>query len=156
MDDPEAAWPLNTQDPMSQGLINFIQLLTQEANEPVGTGTALQPEQGARETATEVAIEQQLNDMAQSLSSKVLQFGEADFWSHWFYRYQKHAGLEEKMANIVGVKGVTSETIDLTEFKTKFPPQVMVYSAKEAEYKELVKRRDMMQMYPAFAQTQGS
>jgi hypothetical protein len=57
------------------------------------------------------------------------------------------------MANIVGVKGVKSELIDLKAFNTKFPPGIMVYSAKEAEYKELVLRRDLMELYPALAQT---
>lgn len=155
MDDETAAWPINTQDPMSAGLIQFISMLTTEANEPIGTGVALQPiQKTGKNTATEAAIDQQLNDMAQSLQSKVMQFGEAEFWSHWFHRYQKFGKeLGDKMANIVGVKGVTSELIDLTKFETKYPPGVMVYSAKEAEYKELVLRRDLMQLYPELAQT---
>jgi hypothetical protein len=156
MDDETAAWPLNTQEPMSQGLLSFISLLTTEANEPVGTGNVLNPEVGGQETATEVAITQQLNDMAQSLQSKVLQFGEVDFWSHWFARYAANADeLGSKMANIVGVKGIDSEEIDLKLFNCDFPPGVLVYSAKEAEYKELVLRRDLMQLYPQLAQTLG-
>ena len=149
MDDETAAWPLNKASTMSPELMNFITMLTQEANEPIGTGQALQPETSVKNTATEVAIDQQLNDMAQSLQSKVMQFGEAKFWSHWFHRYAKNAEeLKEKTANIVGVKGVDSQIIDLKMFKTDFPPGVMVYSAKEAEYKDLIKRRDYMQLYP--------
>ena len=156
MDDETAAWPLNKEDPMSAGLINFISMLTQEANAPVGTGLALQPESGGQETATEVAIEQQLNDMAQSLQSKVMQFGESEFWSHWFHRYKKYGEeLGSKMANIVGVKGVKTEEIKLTDFNTDFPPGVLVYSAKEAEFKELVLRRDLINLYPQLAQTLG-
>jgi len=140
---------------MSAGLIQFISMLTQEANEPVGTGVVLQPQKNkTSNTATEAAITQQLNDMAQSLQSKIMQFGEAEFWSHWFHRYAKYADeLKEKMANIVGVKGVTSQMIDMKDFNTDFPPGVLVYSAKEAEYKELVLRRDLMQLYPALVQT---
>ncbi len=155
MDDETAAWPLNTQDPMSAGLIQFISMLQTEANDPMGTGMVGQPvqDQGS-DTATEAAITQQMNDMAQSLISKVAQFGEAEFWSHWFHRYAKHAdALGEKTANIVGVKGITSEIIDFKNFNTDYPPGVMVYSAKEAEYKELVLRRDLMQLYPQLAQT---
>lgn len=149
MDDDTAAWPLNIKDPMSPGLIAFIQALQQEANDPVGTSIQAAPATGGAQTATEVAIDQQLNDMAQSLQSKVMQFGEADFWSAWFHRYQRHADeLVSKMANIVGVKGVTSQEILLSDFKTNYPPGVLVYSAKEAEYKNLVKRRDFMQLYP--------
>lgn len=155
MESQDAVWPLNTEDPMSAGLIQFISMLQQEANAPIGTGVVLQPQKNkTSNTATEAAIDQQLNDMAQSLQSKILQFGEAEFWSHWWHRYAKHADqLKEKIANIVGVKGVTSITIDLKDFKTDYPPGVMVYSAKEAEYKELVMRRDLMQLYPALMQS---
>ena len=151
-----AVVPLNTEDPMSQGLINFITMLQQEANAPIGTGMALQPEQGGQETATEVAIEQQLNDIAQSLLSKVIQFGEQEFWSHWFHRYKKYGKeLGSKMANIVGVKNIQTEIIDLKEFQTDYPPGVLVYSAKEAEFKELVLRRDLITLYPQLAATMG-
>lgn len=155
MDDETAAWPLNTQDPMSAGLIQFISMLTTEANDPVGTGLVGQPTQDqGSDTATEAAITQQMNDMAQSLLSKVLQFGEKEFWSAWFHRYQKHGKqLGSKMANIVGVKGIDTKEIDLALFDTKFPPGINVYSAKEAEYKELVLRRDLMQLYPQLMQT---
>jgi hypothetical protein len=146
--------PLNTQEPMSPELMNFMSILQQEANDPVGTGTQLSPQSGGNDTATEAAINQQMNDMAQSLQSKVLQFGEADFWSAWFHRYKKHAPeLKWKLANVVGVNGVTTTQIDMQDFLTDFPPGVLVYSAKEAEYKELVLRRDMMQILPEISQT---
>ncbi len=157
MDGPDAAWPLNKEDPMSMGMIQFIGMLTQEANDPVGTGNAGEPARIARkETATSSAIDQQLNDMAQSLQSKVLQFGEAEFWSHWFNRYKLHGPeLGEKMANIVGVKGVKTEMIKMSDFNTDFPPGVLVYSAKEAEYKEMMLRRDLIQLYPQLVPTLG-
>lgn len=150
-----AIGPLNTQEPLTPELTNFISMLQQEANAPIGTGVTLQPQKNkTSNTATEAAIDQQMNDMAQSIQSKVMQFGESEFWSHWFHRYAKNADeLKEKMANIVGVKGITSQMIDLKHFNTNFPPGVLVYSAKEAEYKNLVKRRDMMQMYPELVQT---
>lgn len=147
--------PINTQEPMSAELLQFISLLTTEANEPVGTGSTAQPQQKrGTDTATESAIDQQLSDMAQSLQSKVMQFGEAEFWSFWFHRYAKYGPeLKEKMANIVGVNGINSTMIDMKDFNTDFPPGVLVYSAKEAEYKNLVKRRDMMQLYPNLQQS---
>ncbi len=157
MDGPDAVWPLNTEDPMSAGLIQFISVLTAEANNPVGTGIVSQPSSSKGDkTATHDAIQQQLNELATSLSSKVMQFGESEFWSHWFHRYAKNAkDLKTKIANIVGVKGVESQEIDFKDFSTDFPPGVFVYSAKEAEYKELVLRRDLMQLYPQLAQTVG-
>lgn len=149
-----AVAPLNKASTMSPELVNFMSMLQQEANDPVGTGISLEPQSGGQETATEAAIDQQMNDMAQSLQSKVLQFGEAEFWSAWFHRYAKHGpDLESKIANIVGVNGVTTSQIDLKDFVTDFPPGILVYSAKEAEYKNLVKRRDMMQLYPNLMQS---
>jgi hypothetical protein len=144
-----AIGPLNKDSAMDPSLQVFMQTLNQEANDPIGTGMALAPARGGDQTATEAAIQQQLNDLAQSLQSKVLQFGESDFWSHWYNRYKRYMRSgDEKMATIVGVKGVTFEKIDLGDINTKYPPGVLVFSAKEAEYKELVLRRDMMQMYP--------
>ena len=149
-----AVLPLNTEEPMSAGLMEFIAMMQQEANDPVGTQVAITPDSGTGETATKSAIDQQMNDMAQSIQSKVMQFGESEFWSHWFHRYAKYGPeLGDKIANIVGVKGITSHTIDFKDFNTDFPPGVLVYSAKEAEYKELVLRRDLMQLYPQLAQT---
>lgn len=155
MDGPDAVWPLNTEDPMSPGLIQFISVLTAEANNPVGTGIVSQPSSSKGDkTATHDAIQQQLNELATSLSSKILQFGESEFWSHWFHRYAKNGpDLKTKIANVVGVKGVESQEIDFKDFNTDFPPGVFVYSAKEAEYKEMVLRRDLMQLYPQLAQT---
>lgn len=148
-DPATAVAPLQTKNTFPAEMVNFLTALRGQANDPIGTGVSAAPEQGGKGTATEAAIDQQLNDMAQSLFSKILQFGEEEFWSQWFHRYQKHAdALGSKMANIVGVKGITSTEISLQDFKTDFPPGVMVYSAKEAEYKNLVKRRDFMQILP--------
>lgn len=150
-----AVAPMNTEDPMSAGLIQFISMLTQEANDPMGTGQVGQPMQAKGDkTATFDAIQQQMNDMASSLQSKIMQFGESEFWSHWFHRYAKYGPeLKDKMANIVGVKGIDTQMIDMKDFNTDFPPGVMVYSAKEAEYKETVLRRDLMQVTPDLVST---
>jgi hypothetical protein len=51
------------------------------------------------------------------------------------------------------VKGTTFEKVDLGDFKSKSMPGVLIYSAKEAEYKELVLRRDLMTLYPQLMQT---
>ena len=149
--------PLNKDNPMDAGLINFISMLTTEANEPMGTGTVAQPEsRKVSNTATEAAIEQQLNDVAKSLQSKIMQFGESEFWSHWFHRYKKHGKeLGSKMANVVGVKGVKSTEVQMSDFQTDFPPGVLVYSANEAEYKEMVVRREMINLYPQLIETLG-
>lgn len=150
-----AVQPLNKANTMSPELQAFIQYLDNEAESPVGAGKPMsEPGGSTKQTATQAALDQQLNDMAQSIQSKVMQFGEQDFWSTWFHRYAKYGPeLKEKTANIIGIKGVDSQIISLNDFRADFPPGVMVYSAKEAEYKNLVKRRDMMQMFPNLAQT---
>jgi hypothetical protein len=156
MEDANSAWPLNTKDPWPAGLNAFIQVLSQEANDPVGTGMALTPAKKGKQSATETAIQQQLNDLAQSLQSKVMQFGEEEFWKHWYQRYKRYTKEGDvKLATIVGVKGMTFENIDLGDIHTKYPPGVLIFSAKEAEYKQLVLRRDLMQMYPQLGESLG-
>lgn len=150
----KAIAPLNKDSAMDPSLQAFMQMLNSEASDPIGTGVAMAAPKKGKETATEAAIQQQLNDLAQSLQSKVMQFGEAEFWSQWYQRYKRFTkDGDEKIATIVGVKGVTFEKINLGEIQTKYPPGVLVFSAKEAEYKELVERRDLMQMYPEFQQS---
>lgn len=150
----DAIAPLNTDSAMDPSLQAFMNMLNQEASDPVGTGVAPEAQKKGKQTATEAAIQQQLNDLAQSLQSKVMQFGVEEFWSHWYQRYVRFAKAgDEKIATIVGVKGVTFEKIDLGEIKTNFPPGVLVFSAKEAEYKELVERRDLMQLLPDLTAT---
>jgi hypothetical protein len=148
--------PLNTANPMDNGLAAFMSMLSQEANDPVGTGMALAPAKKGKQSATESAIQQQLNDLAQSLQSKVMQFGEEEFWKQWYQRYVRYTKAgDTKIATIVGVKGMTFEKIEFKDIKTKYPPGVLVFSAKEAEYKEMVLRRDLMQMYGQFQETLG-
>lgn len=141
--------PLNTDSAMDPSLQAFMQVLNQEASDPIGANIQVGQETKGKQTATEAAIQQQLSDLAQSLQSKVMQFGVEDFWAAWYHRYKRFTKAgDEKIATIVGVKGVTFEKIDLGSIQTKYPPGVLVFSAKEAEYKELVERRDLMEMYP--------
>lgn len=145
--------PLNTDSAMDPSLQVFMQMLNQEASDPIGANVQAAPEQktSGKQTATEAAIQQQLADLAQSLQSKVMQFGVEEFWSAWYHRYKRFTKAgDEKIATVVGVKGVTFEKIDLGSIQTKYPPGVIVFSAKEAEYKDLVERRDLMEMYPNF------
>jgi len=47
-------------EPNGPGLQAFIQILTQESNDPLGTGTAASTQRKGHNTATEVAIQQQI------------------------------------------------------------------------------------------------
>lgn len=154
MDDEKSMWPLATQNPMDAGLQAFITVLTQEASDPIGAGLEPAPAKKGAQTATHDAIQQQLNDMAQSIQSKVMQFGEKEFWTDWWHRYRRYSKEgDEKIATITGVKGVTWEKIDLGIMNTKYPPGINVFSAKDAEYKDLVLRRDYMELYPSLQAT---
>lgn len=154
MDDEKSMWPLNKANPMDQGLQAFITMLTQEASSPIGAGMDASPTKKGQQSATHDAIEQQLNDMAQSIQSKVMQFGEKEFWMDWYHRYRRYTKAgDEKIATITGVKGVTFEKINMGIMNTKFPPGVLIYSAKDAEYKDLVLRRDYMELYPSLQAT---
>lgn len=150
----DAIAPLNTDSAMDPSLQAFMQVLNQEASDPIGTGMVMEAPTRGKQTATQAAIQQQLNDLAQSLQSKVMQFGIEEFWSAWYHRYLRYTKAGDmKIATVVGVKGVTFEKIDLGDIRTSYPPGVLVFSAKEAEYKELVERRDLMEMYPSFMQS---
>lgn len=150
----DAILPLNKDSAMDPSLQAFMQMLNAEASDPVGTGVSQEAPKKGQETATEAAIQQQMNDLAQSLQSKVMQFGTEEFWSHWYHRYIANTKEgDEKIATIVGVKGMTFEKINLGDIKTKFPPGVLVFSAKDAEYRELVERRDLMQLLPDLTAT---
>lgn len=147
-DTAAAIAPLNTDPAMDPTLQVFMQVLNQEAADPVGTSIQASQKKGT-DTATEAAIQQQLSDLAQSLQSKVMQIGVEEFWKHWFARYKKYSKAgDEKVATVVGVKGLSFERIKLEEIVTSYPPGVQVFSAKEAEYKELVERRDLMEIIP--------
>lgn len=149
--------PITKENPMDAGLLNFISILASESNDLMGTGSVAQPQnRSTNDTATEAAIDEQLNQIARSLQAKVLQFGESEFWSHWFNRYKKYGSdLGTKIANVVGINGVKSVEVELSDFKTNYPPGVLVFSKNEAEYKDRVIRADLMQIYPELAQTLG-
>ena len=110
----DAIAPLNTDSAMDPSLQAFMQMLNQEASDPIGTNIQAAPEPKGKSTATEAAIQQQLSDLAQSLQSKVMQFGVEELWTAWYFRYKRFTKAgDEKIATVVGVKGVTFEKIDL-------------------------------------------
>jgi len=154
VDDMEAVQALQQHPALSASLLQFLGLIKSAAQDPIGTGMTFQPIKKGNQTATEASLQQQVNDLAQSLQSRVLQIGEKEFWEHWYNRYLRHTKEgDEKIIAVTSVTGVSFESIKLGDIRTKSPPKVDVYSAKEAEYKELVEKRDMMQLFPQFAQT---
>lgn len=142
---------LNLGPAVSNSLLQFISLLNNESTDAVGT-TMVQPIlPRGKKSATGEALAQQVADLIAALQSKIIGIGEKDFWSKWYLMHLKHLDeSEEKAITLTNVAtGVTiNEVITKEDIKTKFPPKIEILSQREADYKELVKRRDLMQIFP--------
>lgn len=151
VDDIErAAKRMNTGQSTSPSLLQFVSMLNTESSEVVGT-TMVQPiSPKGKKSATESALAQQIADQAAALQSKILGAGEKEFWSHWYRQYLRNMKqADEKLITIVGVTMPSFEKVKLEDIKTKYPPKIEIMSQRDADYKELVMRRDLMQIYPA-------
>lgn len=146
----QAIAPLNTKPSASQSLLAFIGILKQESADVSGTSQANMPGQSkGKKSATQDAILQQIAEMSQSLQAKIMGFGEADFWSHWYQRYIKYSDQgDKKIIALTSVSGETFETIQLDNIKTKYPPRVEITSSKQAAFKERMDQQQLMQIYP--------
>lgn len=148
----KAVTTLKTQNAMSQSLMSFIGVLKQEAAEVAGTTqTTLPAGKGSKKSATADAILQQIAELMGSLQAKVLAIGEREFWSHWYQRYINPDNIEAgdtKVISITSVSGESFENIKLDEIKTKYPPRIEVSSSKEAEFKQMIAKREAMQYFP--------
>lgn len=147
----EAISPLNTKSALTGSLLNFMTLLSQESSDPIGTAMQA-PKAGGKKSATEAAALQQIAELSSSLQQKIIGFSTREFVSHWYHRYILPKNIEagdKKMISISTVSGVTFEQIELDHIKTKYPPRVRILSSKEAEFKQMVKKREAMQFQPA-------
>ena len=140
---------LNLGPAVSNSLLQFVGILNNESTDAIGS-TMVQPVMPrGKKSATESALAQQIADLTAALQSKILGIGEKQFWSHWYNQHLKHMKqADEKIITLTSVSGVSFEKIKLDDIKTKYPPKIEILSQREADYKELVKRRDTMQIYP--------
>ena len=140
---------LNLGPSLSNSVLQFISLLRQAGSDAIGS-TIVQPTMPrGKKSATESALAQQIADLASNLQSKIVGMGEKEFWSHWYQRHLHHMkDANKKTITITNVTSVSFESIGLEDIKTKFPPKIEILSQRDADYKELVKRRDWMQVYP--------
>jgi hypothetical protein len=141
---------LNLGPAVSASLLQFFSLLNNESTDAIGT-TMVQPiVPRGKKSATESAIIQQVADLAASLQSKILGIGEKEFWSKWYLMHLKNMGDAEKKSIVltnVSTDITTTEWVELKDIKTKFPPKSEILSQRDADYKELVIRRDWMQVF---------
>jgi hypothetical protein len=143
--------PMETKGAMSASLNAFMQLIAAESSDVIGSALVQPTAQKGKKSATDSAMQQQAIDLTSSLQAKVISIAEKEFWSQWYLRLINPKNMkdaDEKVITLTSVNGITFENIKLDNFKTKFPPKVEIVSKKEAEYKELVVRRDLMQNYP--------
>lgn len=148
--------PLRKSPAVTASVSQFISLLKSESAESIGTSQVSQPLQKGKKTATEAALSQQIADLTSSLQGKVMAQGEREFWSQWYQRYMIH--MEDgdvKIINVMNIDGVNFESMKLEDIRTKYPPRIEVKSAKEAEMKTMVARKDMMTLFPTLAKTLG-
>jgi len=147
----KAVKPMNTHPAMSASLNAFMSLVSSESSDAIGTAIVQPTIQKGKKSATEAAMMQQVADQTSSLQAKVIAMAERAFCSHWYLRLINPKNMkssDEKIITLTSVNGITFENIKLDDFKTKYPPKAEIISKKEAEYKELVVRRDLMQNYP--------
>jgi len=153
-----AVAPMRKSPATTASLLQFINILNQETGEAIGTAITQPFLQRGKKSATEAAILQQIAELTASLQSKIIAIGERDFWSHWYMRLiNKLTDANKKQLQLTSVTGLPIfESIGLSDIKTIFPPRVEILSVQEANYRELIDKRDAMQMYPQFARTLDS
>lgn len=139
-----AVLPIKQKPSLSSSALAFINTMKSEASDAIGTAMPAGLGQQKKKNATQDAQLQQIADLVQSLQAKLVQNGEMDFWSQWYHRNIKHAKEGDiKIAVITDSMGTTFEQIELDKIKTKYPPRIVIMASKEAEYKEMVERREL-------------
>lgn len=138
---PDAAiMPIRKNLSVTPSIAQFISMLKSENSESIGTTQLSSPTMKNKKSATSAALEQQTADLTQSLQSLVLEDGEEEFWSHWYWRHRRYARkADEKVIALTSVTGTSTFSIDLHDsVRTKFPPRVLITDSKMAEYKRMV------------------
>ena len=145
--------PIKKNPAITNSMLQFANILKGETAEAIGTAQLSQPAQKGKKTASESAILQQIADLTSSLQSKIIAQGEQEFWSHWYWRYRTNVKSGDlKMVAIAHAGQHSFESISMEDIKTKLPPRIQVLSSKEAQYKEMVERRELAQQFPIFQQ----
>ncbi len=152
--DQNAIMPLKKDASVSNSLLQFVNVIKGEGSEAIGATQVAPTIPKGKKTATEAAILQQIADLSQSLMSKVLAIGEREFWSHWYQRYINNLKEgDKKIVTMTSTTRVSFESIRFEDIKTKYPPKTLVLSAKEAEFKEMVERRELAQQFQVISST---
>ncbi len=138
--------PLKKNSALSNSVLSFLNILGNEAADPIGTTQISPPVSKGKKSATGDALMQMVADLTASLQTKIIGASTKEFYIHWYQRYVNNAKDGDfKMISVTNSQFTTFETINLTELRTELPPKAIVFSAREAEFKESVERREMAQ-----------
>ena len=149
-----AIQPLNKATGLSASTLQFLNIIKGEAAEAVGTAQISPVVSKGKKTATGDALMQQIADLTGSLQSRIIGASEKEFWSHWYQRYVNNMKEgDRKIIAVTNSQFTTFETIQLDSIKTKLPPKIICFSARDAEFKETVERRELAQQFGVLKET---
>lgn len=145
--------PLTKDPPVDGSILAFLQYIEQDAQKASGAYNLFTSTR--KKSATESALLQQLAETVLSADAKILSQGEKNFWLNWFKQYKDKLSKNDVLKiQIVSPEGfVKYETLKKDDIIPSKEPSVTVISSIEKEYKELVIRRDLMQILPILSKT---
>lgn len=149
-----AIQPLRKSPGLSSSTMNLLNILKNEAAEAVGTSQVAPIVSKGKKTATDASIQQQLADLVGALQSRIIGRSERQFWTAWYQRYVNNMkDGDQKILAVTNSQYSTFERIALKDIRTALPPKAVIFSSREAEFKETVERRELAQQFPILQQS---
>lgn len=146
--------PLRKSVGLSNSTMQLMNIMKNEAAEAVGTSQISPIVSKGKKTATDSSIQQQIADLVGALQSRIIGKSEKEFWSHWYQRYIHNMKEgDQKILAVTNSQFSTFERIQLEDIKTELPPKAIIYSSREAEFKETVERREIAQQFPVIQES---
>lgn len=146
--------PLRKSPGLSNSTMALLNILKNEGAEAVGTSQVAPIVSKGKKTATDSSLQQQLADMTGALQSRIIGKSEKQFWTAWYQRYVNNMkDGDQKIIAMTNSQFSTFERIQLEDIKTELPPKAIVFSSREAEFKETVERREIAQQFPVIQES---
>lgn len=138
--------PLKKNAALSNSVLSLLNILGNESAEAIGTAQVSPTVSKGKKSATGDALAQMVSDLTGSLQTKIIGSSTKEFYTHWYQRYVNNAKDGDfKMISVTNSQFTTFETIELKKLRTELPPKALIFSARDAEFKESVERREMAQ-----------
>ena len=147
--------PLNKDMPLDNSMIAFIELIKNEVYDGIGLASAAMTKK--KMSATEMAARQQLADTVSSIDANLISNSEMNFCDLWYKNMDKKLKKSGTVSMPIdrGTGDVIIENYTKEQIIAQQPVSISIVSSQEKQYKDLVDRRDLMQIYPAIAQAIG-